>query len=224
MRYETTMVAVLTLTAWLSFTCPTRSEPRRQLEEQTRFSLEEPIKHPVPIPEDVLKILRQEADITTCEIRPEERSKIPPSWYEASGIRLDGEREEDLIVKPRTHACGGRISDPFGSSDRVLTATTWFYPQLPSVFKSLSPAPTGFVISGRPRSSPGSQPTVITDSTVTRINWQAAKNPSTVDPSHVEITLKIRNESAAPSWPNTTMALFPPLPPTNIFMRAASAS
>jgi hypothetical protein len=113
MRYETTMVAVLTLTAWLSFTCPTRSEPRRQLEEQTRFSLEEPIKHPVPIPEDVLKILRQEADITTCEIRPEERSKIPPSWYEASGIRLDGEREEDLIVKAKNACMWGPNLGPF---------------------------------------------------------------------------------------------------------------
>jgi hypothetical protein len=113
MRRETSVVAILSFVALLNSTGPARPEAARQIEGQTRFSLEEPVNHPIPIPEDVLKILRREADITACEISPEERSRIPPSWFEASWVQLDGPREEDLVVKAKNACMWGPNLGPF---------------------------------------------------------------------------------------------------------------
>ena len=107
------MVTLLSFAALSLFVDKARPQLPQQSQEQTKFSLEEPITHPMPIPEDVLNVLRQRTDISTCETRPEERNKIPPSWYEASRVRLDGGREEDLVVKARNACMWGPNLGPF---------------------------------------------------------------------------------------------------------------
>ena len=96
--------------------------------EQTRFGLEEPIDRPASIPEDVLKILRQDSDVTTCELEAGSRDRIPATWYEASRIHLDGTNRADLIVKAKNACLMGPNLGPFwvfrktaGGHDLVLS-------------------------------------------------------------------------------------------------------
>ena len=100
----------------LVFVCDVgaQTKPRVNRAEQTRFGLEEPINQPVPIPEDVLKMLRQDSDISACDLeQPNSRDSIPSTWYEASQIHLDGPNQIDLIVKAKNACLWGANIGPF---------------------------------------------------------------------------------------------------------------
>lgn len=90
-----------------------QTKPKANRAEQTRFGLEEPINHPVPIPEGVLKILRQDSDISACDLEPNSRDSIPSTWYEASQIHLDGPNQIDFIVKAKNACLWGANIGPF---------------------------------------------------------------------------------------------------------------
>ncbi len=69
-------------------------------QEQTHFSAEdEGAKHPVPLPSEVLAILRRDAfvkdELEGDDIAPE---RLPTAWFSASEITLGGRGEKDLIV------------------------------------------------------------------------------------------------------------------------------
>ena len=87
--------------------------PKGTRAEQVRFGLEESIDRPVPLPEAVLKILRQDSDIRACDLEQNSRDTIPAMWYEASEIHLDGPTESDLIVKAKNACLWGANIGPF---------------------------------------------------------------------------------------------------------------
>lgn len=99
----------------LVFACDfdAQTKPKVNRAEQTRFGLEEPINRPVPIPEDVLKMLRQDSDISACDLESNSRDSIPSTWYEASQIHLDGPSQIDFIVKAKNACLWGANIGPF---------------------------------------------------------------------------------------------------------------
>ena len=81
--------------------------------EERSFGLEQPVERPAIIPDDVLKILRQNSDISTCPVSEELRNTIPASWYEASEVHLNGASQGDLIVKAKNACFWGPNLGPF---------------------------------------------------------------------------------------------------------------
>lgn len=74
--------------------------------EQSTFGGEEVpgipfIKRPVPVPADVLKILKQDDTVKGC-LRDNEPTPDKPFsfWFLASSVHLDGPSENDLVVLP----------------------------------------------------------------------------------------------------------------------------
>jgi hypothetical protein len=105
------MIAVLVF----GLECESDAQTRRETvhHEQVRFALEEAVDSPVPIPDDVLNVLRRESEISTCALGSGSRDAIPSTWFEAARIHLDGPRESDLIVKAKNACLWGPNIGPF---------------------------------------------------------------------------------------------------------------
>ncbi len=83
----------------------------RPNQEQTEFSAEDAgVKHPVPVPDEVLSILRRDDrvknELESADIAPEE---LPNSWFSASEIALGGPGEKDLIVVAEGPLVGANV-------------------------------------------------------------------------------------------------------------------
>jgi hypothetical protein len=73
-----------------------------QLKPQTQFNIEEGVRKPVRVPADVLRGLGQDekvlplvADMGDAPV------PVPPKWFAASAIDLNGDKRLDLVVVPR---------------------------------------------------------------------------------------------------------------------------
>lgn len=98
-------------TIWLLSIVPlayasTQTEAKGTAQEQSSFALgsdsDEPrVKRPVPVPDEVLKVLRADKTVEGClEDNPLLPGKSLNSWFLASSIHLDGNKHSDLIVVP----------------------------------------------------------------------------------------------------------------------------
>ena len=66
---------------------------------QTRFGVEEPIRRPVRIPAPILRMLRRDEQVQQCFQNDENRGSDIRSWFVASAMNLNDDRQPDLIVK-----------------------------------------------------------------------------------------------------------------------------
>jgi len=80
---------------------------------QVRFSAEEPIKSPTPIPTGVLNILRNDSRVRSCLASNERRENIPATWFVASMIDLSGHTQSGLLVTARNPCLFGANVNPF---------------------------------------------------------------------------------------------------------------
>jgi len=81
--------------------------------EQSKFSVEEEVQHPVGVPEDVLQILRQDERNRQTLSQGQSPSDIPASWFVASEIRLNDDDLPDLIVTAADPRLLGANMGPF---------------------------------------------------------------------------------------------------------------
>ena len=111
--------------AVLNFGCvPVAGQTTRPNQEQTEFSAEdEGVKHPVPLPGEVLAILQRD-DLVKNELKYDEKApgKLPATWFSASEITLGSSGENDLIIAAEGPLVGANV-DNFGSSSRGSTIT-----------------------------------------------------------------------------------------------------
>jgi hypothetical protein len=82
-----------------------------QLPEQTHFSAEnESVQKPVPLPEDVLVILKQDEMVRNAlEDENVPADKLPSTWFSASVVHLSSPEKEDLIVVGEPPLSGANI-------------------------------------------------------------------------------------------------------------------
>jgi hypothetical protein len=83
--------------------------------EQRQFGLEEPIKQPISIPDDVLGVVREGSEFLSpqCEEEAGSHDRIPAAWYEATRISLGTRNKVGLIVKAKTACLWGANTGPF---------------------------------------------------------------------------------------------------------------
>ncbi len=97
-------VLIATTAAWTGAHGKHHASP-----EQTHFSAEDAsVKNPVPVPTDVLALLKKDKlvhDVLENENVPEER--LPASWFSASKIHLSNGSLADLIVRAEPPLAGG---------------------------------------------------------------------------------------------------------------------
>ena len=75
---------------------PQSSSERQR--EQTNFGAEEEIEHPVPVPQEVLQILRRNERNQRLLAKGQTPDEMPASWFVASEINLRDDNLADLIV------------------------------------------------------------------------------------------------------------------------------
>jgi len=71
----------------------------RQEAIQTIFGAEEELKHPVDVPEDVLRILKQDERIQTHLGNGQSNENLLKSWFAASEIDLNDDDTPELVVR-----------------------------------------------------------------------------------------------------------------------------
>lgn len=81
--------------------------------QQTSFSAENPVQHPVNVPPDVLQLLRQDARNQTCLEEGQSKEDIQASWFVASEIDLKNDRSSDLIILAKNPCLNGANVVPF---------------------------------------------------------------------------------------------------------------
>ncbi|HEY6969800.1 MAG TPA: hypothetical protein VJA94_11390, partial [Candidatus Angelobacter sp.] len=79
--------------------------------EQTEFSAEDSaVKNPVPVPADVLNILRKDDLVRNIlEDQKIPAEQMPASWFSASAIHLSSPKREDLVVVAEGPLAGGNV-------------------------------------------------------------------------------------------------------------------
>lgn len=78
---------------------PGRDEKKIGRRVQVRFSMEEEIEHPVPLPEDVLQILKRDDYVRVKSLKEGEGDeRITSSLFVASEIDLNDDGLQDLVV------------------------------------------------------------------------------------------------------------------------------
>lgn len=80
--------------------------------EQTSFQLEEPVKHPAPLPRAVLEKLRAETRDTTCP-NSKAATDFDDSWFGASEVTLRRGELPALVVKAENACLWGANIGPF---------------------------------------------------------------------------------------------------------------
>ncbi len=101
-------LASVALNHWEDF-----HQSKRANRQQTSFSAEEPIQHPVSLPPDILQLLRQDARIQTCLRKGQSKEDIQASWFVASEIDLKFDRSSDLIILAANPCLNGANVVPF---------------------------------------------------------------------------------------------------------------
>jgi hypothetical protein len=106
----TTIVLLFSIIVFTIFCGAQSSNPRpASAFEQTRFSAEDrAVEKPVPIPRQVLDLLR--ADRLVVKVLESENlsaTQLPQNWFSASAIHLSANGPEDLIVVGEPPLAGG---------------------------------------------------------------------------------------------------------------------
>jgi hypothetical protein len=80
--------------------------------EQTQFSAEEAgVHNPVPLPDDVLAILKEDEGVRNMlESDNIPADKIPLSWFSASVVHLRAPEEKDLVVEAQDELRGANTN------------------------------------------------------------------------------------------------------------------
>jgi hypothetical protein len=81
--------------------------------QQTSFSAEDPVHHPVNVPPDILRLLRQDGRNQTCLKKGQSKEDIQASWFVASEIDLKSHRSPDLIIMAVNPCLSGANVVPF---------------------------------------------------------------------------------------------------------------
>lgn len=92
----------------------TTSEP--DTEEQSSFGVEDELERPVKTPKDVLAVLRKDQDVKDCLQSAQENGEEPSdlsTWFAASKIDLNNDRQPDLVIKPDYWCLHGASAGPF---------------------------------------------------------------------------------------------------------------
>jgi hypothetical protein len=76
-----------------------RSEETDQQSTQTTFGAELEIRHPVNVPADVLRFLRQDQRIQTRLGKRKSPENLSASWFAASEIDLNDDGQPDLVLQ-----------------------------------------------------------------------------------------------------------------------------
>jgi hypothetical protein len=88
----------------------TTTEPSQNKDSQAIFEAEEPIRLPVPVPDDVLQILRQDERNQKRLAQGQTPSDMPASWFVGSRIDLNDDGLPDLVVMAANpHLLGANI-------------------------------------------------------------------------------------------------------------------
>lgn len=90
---------------------------------QTSFGVEEELKIPAKLPNDVLEILKQDERNQTC-LEIKSANDMPAAWFKASEIDLNADRLQDLIVMAEDACLYGANIAPF-----------WIFLQIPKGYK-----------------------------------------------------------------------------------------
>jgi len=69
-----------------------------QTKVQTDFELEGSVSDPVPIPTDIIAMLKSEKSVDAC-FKTEGAGVNEEAWFEAAEFDLDNDRDTDLIIK-----------------------------------------------------------------------------------------------------------------------------
>lgn len=106
---------VLFVIGLLATTAKSNQAKKNLPQEQTKFGLEETVTRPVSIPQAVLSVLGDDAEVraSRCVVNDQTADKISAAWFEASQIHLDGPKEVDLIVKAKDGCLFGANIGPF---------------------------------------------------------------------------------------------------------------
>ncbi len=81
--------------------------------EQLHFSAEdEKVERPINIPEGVAAILRNDKDVRASlnDEPPSATDQLPPSWFSASVVHLDGAGEKDIVVMATGTLTGANVT------------------------------------------------------------------------------------------------------------------
>jgi hypothetical protein len=114
MRGVDKFFVILRVVLALSIPCAVRSSPEKEgvPDEQRHFSAEDGgVRHTMPLPRDVLKILSQTETVKALWKGTEiPRGGIPRSWFSGSVVHLAGVDERDLIVQGADAMAGANVT------------------------------------------------------------------------------------------------------------------
>jgi hypothetical protein len=71
-----------------------------------------PIERPVPLPDEVLKLLRSDDRVIKC-LEPERVTEAPATWFVAAEVHLHDKDQSDFVVMPVNGCLLGTNVDPF---------------------------------------------------------------------------------------------------------------
>lgn len=91
-----TAVCVLLPTTYLSLIAEDKSL------EQVEFAMEGSVVRPVHLPEDALRVMRQNKTVVDCLESGQSKEAIPETWFITSEVHLSNSHEAGLVVMPRS--------------------------------------------------------------------------------------------------------------------------
>jgi hypothetical protein len=106
------------LLASIASSAASAAEPQKTMTtrplEQAEFGMEsDHVAHPVGIPKDVVQTVQTDKWVQTCLEKGQSPNEIPPSWFVASRIHLNGQHEVGLVVMPENGCLLGANTAPF---------------------------------------------------------------------------------------------------------------
>ncbi len=90
-----------------------RQSKKAPLREQVSFGLEQAVDRPVPVPDEVLIILKTDPDVITSGCLDRSQLSGKTSLFEASQVHLSGPEEVGLLVKAKNACLFGANIGPF---------------------------------------------------------------------------------------------------------------
>jgi hypothetical protein len=128
-----------------SATAAVDRRPQKSDRPRVRFSVDEPISNPTPIPEEVLNILGNDSRVRSCVASNERAESILLTWFVASTIDLTRHPHSGLLVTATNPCLFGANVNPF-----------WIFMRDPSGYRLVFSVPA-LVIEILPRTTHGSR-------------------------------------------------------------------
>lgn len=80
---------------------------------QREFGMEDPIEHPVAIPQTVLHLLERDETVKECLEEQAPGKKGLASWFQAAAVDLNHDERPDLVLQPANFCLAGANIAPF---------------------------------------------------------------------------------------------------------------